>query len=84
MRPEPEGWGPTWLVNGTPEKYVVALPAWFSLTNIKNNKEYNHFHQAKEMLYQAALTYNQAIATKLDTELSLWYSTNANVTLPEA
>ena len=84
MRPEPEGWGPPWPMNGTPEKYVIALQSWCSTTNIRNNKKYTHFQQSKEMLYQAALTYKPAIATKLDTELSLWYSTNANVTLPEA
>ena len=51
MRPEPEGWGPPWpmngTVNGTPEKYVVALQSWCSTTNIRNNKKYTHFQQFK-------------------------------------
>ena len=89
MRPEPEGWGPPWPTNGTvigtPEKYVISLQSWCSTTNIRNNKKYSHYQQSKEMLYQAALAYKPAIATKLDTELTLWYSNNdPNATLPEA
>ena len=35
------------------------------------------------MLCQAAFTYNQPIATKLDNDLSIWKSANWNTNLPE-
>ena len=71
MKPEPEGWGPDWLVNITPEKYVVALQNHCSITNVKCEKIYNSIQQSKEMLHQAALLYNQAIATKMNNYLSI-------------
>ena len=83
MRPEPEGWGPEWPLNGTPEKYVVELQAYCSVPNIKCEKVYSPIQQSKEMLYQETLSYNQAIATKLDNDLSIWKSTHADETLPE-
>ena len=38
MKPEPKGWGPNWPANTTPEKYVVALQAHCSVTNMKCEK----------------------------------------------
>ena len=83
MKPEPEGWGSDWLVDMTPEKYVVALQNHCSITNVKCEKIYNNIQQAKEKLHQAALSYNQAIATKLDNDLSIWKSTHLNEDLPD-
>ena len=42
LKPEHEGWGPDWLVNTTPEKYVVALQAYCSVTNVKCKKVYDN------------------------------------------
>ena len=62
MKPKPEGWGLEWPSNATPEKYVVELQAYCSVTNVKCEKVYNSIQQSKEMLHHAALAYNQAIA----------------------
>ena len=35
------------------------------------------------MLYQVALSYNQAILTKLDNDLSIWKSTHLDERLPD-
>ena len=83
MKPEPEGWGPIWTNNMTPEQYVVQLQLHCCSTNRKVTKEYSRFQQSKEMLHQAALSYNQSIATKLDNDLKIWKSANQNVCLPE-
>ena len=83
MKPESEGWGTDWPSNVTPEKYVVALQACCRVTNVKYEKVYSRIQQSKEMLHQAALSYNQAIPTKLDNNLSIWKSTHINKTLPE-
>ena len=83
MKPEWEGWGPDWLVNKTPEKYVVVLQAYCSVTNVKCEKVYDNIQQSKEMLHQAALLYNQAIETKLDNDLLIWKNTHMNDMLPE-
>ena len=83
MKPEPEGWGPIWTNNMTPEQYVVQLQLHCCSTNRKVTKEYSKFQQSKEMLHQAALSYNQSIATKLDNDLKIWKSANQNVCLPE-
>ena len=71
MKPEPEGWGPDWPINETPEKYVVKLHAYCCVTNRKITKIYTKLQQSKEMLYQATFSYNQSIATKLDNNLSI-------------
>ena len=83
MKPEPEGSGPDWPANTTPEKYVVALQAHCSVTNMKCEKVYNNIKQSKEILHQAALLYNQAIATKLDNDLSIYNSTHMSEQLSE-
>ena len=82
MKPKPEGWGPAWPLNATPAKYVVKLQAYCSVTNVKCKKVYTRIQQSKEMLHQAALSYNQAIARKLDNDLSIWKSTHMNEALP--
>ena len=82
IKPEPEGWGPEWPSNATLEKYVVELQAYCSVTNVKCQKVYTCIQQSKEILHQAALLYNQAIATKLDNNLSIWKSTHLNEALP--
>ena len=35
------------------------------------------------MLHQAAFSYNQPIATKMDNDLAIWKTTNRNTDLPE-
>ena len=83
MKPEPEGWGPNWPANTTPEKYVVALQAHCSDTNMKCKKGYNSIQQSKEMLHQAVLSYNQEITTRLNNDLSVLKSTHMNEELSE-
>ena len=83
MKPEPEGWGPSWTSNMTPEQYVVQLQLHCCSTNRKNTKVYSRFHQSKEMLHQAAFSYNQPIATKLDIDLAIWKNANRNTDLPD-
>ena len=39
MKPEPEGWGPSWPSNVTPEQYVVRLQQHCCVTNRKNTKD---------------------------------------------
>ena len=58
MKLEPEGWGPSWTNNMTPEQYVVQLQVHCCSTNRKVTKVYSKFQQSKEMLHQAALSYN--------------------------
>ena len=65
------------------KKYVVALQNHCSITNVKCKKIYNDIQQAKEMLHQAALLYNQAIATKLDNHMSIWIGIILDEDLPD-
>ena len=83
MKPEPEGWGPKWPWNATPEKYVVKLQAYCSVTNVKCEKVDSRIQQSKEMLHQAALLYNQAVVIKLDNDLSIWKSIHMKEVLSE-
>ena len=83
MKPVPEGWGPDWLAGMTPEQYVVALQNHCSIMNVKCEKRYDPMQQSKEMLHQAALSYNQAIATKLDNDMLIWKNINPDELLPD-
>ena len=71
MKPKPEGWEPQWPINRTPEKYIVELQAYCSVINLRQPKDYSKYQQSNEMLHQAALSDNQAIATELDNNLSM-------------
>mgnify|MGYP005647778197 FL=1 len=81
MQPSPEGWGPKWTTNMTPSQYVTALQVHVMDQSLRLQNEYDDKQQSKEMLYRAALNYNQPIATKLSNELSILLNTSA--TLPE-
>ena len=83
IRPEPEGWGPNWPIDGTPNNYVVDLQTYCDVTNIRRPRVFSKYQQAKEMLHQAALSFNQPIAMKLDSDLSIWKSANPCTPLPE-
>ena len=83
IRPQAEGWGPDWPIEGTPNKYVVTLQAYCKITNVKRPRVFSMYQQSKEMLYQAAMSFNQPIAMKLDSNLSIWKSTNLIFPLPD-
>ena len=65
----------------TPSQYVTALQVHVMDQLLRLKNEYDDKQQSKEMLYRAALNYNQPIATKLSNELSILLNTSA--TLPE-
>ena len=43
MKPESEGLGLDWPLNGTPDKYVVKLQAYCSVTNVKCKEDYTNY-----------------------------------------
>ena len=83
MRPTPEGWGPDWLNNMSSSTYVTHLQHFTTESRMRYTRTYDDLQQSKEMLHRAAQSFNQPVALKLDSELSIWVNSNEGKPLPK-